>query len=219
MLRHGCCHVWVTCAIQQDPIPNFLTFKPDFATNRLHIKLNYTHSGLLFSDLRCTIASTLGFSDDMLVTTERYVGLEATAITVDIMWRKATNQAWSQFAATLPAQPSRGYTATQIKNDLNTIVEDYLYQNHQVGPATSPWNAMISNIQVLPGTQPHTYQIKTDYTNETLVKVRGDMYDNTDTSSLPNGHRNVLNILYEYIYLGISCNTIRRYAPSSNTYI
>eukprot|EP01043_Picozoa_sp_COSAG02_P007232 COSAG02_NODE_214_length_28689_cov_34.895523_6_plen_333_part_00 len=123
----------------------------------------------------------------MLTTTERYVGLETTAITVDILWRSKVSNPWQQFAATLPAQPSRGYTATQIKDDLNTIVGDYLYQNHSIGPTTSPYNVMISNIQVFPGTEPHTYQIKTDYTDETLVKVRGDMYDSTDLSGLPAG--------------------------------
>ena len=35
--------------IDGDPTPNFLSFKPNFTTNRLHITLNYDHSSLIFT--------------------------------------------------------------------------------------------------------------------------------------------------------------------------
>eukprot|EP01044_Picomonas_judraskeda_P021257 COSAG03_NODE_4956_length_1379_cov_3.973438_2_plen_252_part_00 len=73
--------------ITADPVPNWLSFIPDYATNRLHIKLNYEHSAILFSDVGCTMASTLGFTSDVVTTAERFLALETTAISVDIMWR------------------------------------------------------------------------------------------------------------------------------------
>jgi hypothetical protein len=59
--------------ILADPVPSWLTFKPDFVKNRLHIKLNYTHSSILFTDARSTLGATLGFTSDIL--TSRIGGL------------------------------------------------------------------------------------------------------------------------------------------------
>ena len=180
--------------IAADPVPNWLSFVPDYATNRLHIRLNYEHSSVLFSDSGCTMASTLGFSSDILTTAEIFMALSTTAISLDIMWRLGATDdsgnalAYQQFSVTLPAQPTRGYTATQIKNDLNTLVGDYLYTNHSIGPTQAPFNAMISSLIVKPGPDAHTYKVKMTYTDQTKVMVRGDMHDTTtDTTSLPRG--------------------------------
>jgi hypothetical protein len=174
--------------ITADPVANWLSFVPDFATNRLHIRLNYEHSSILFSDSGCTMASTLGFSSDILTTAEEYIQLATTPISVDIMWRLKITDAFQQFSVTLPANPTRGYTTAQIKDDLNTLVGDYLYTNHSVGPTLSPFNVMIASLIVRPGDEPNTYKVKMTYTDQTLVMVRGSMYDTTtDTTSLPRG--------------------------------
>ena len=140
------------------------------------------------------MASSLGFSTDILTTAEEYIALATTPISVDIMWRvSATDDsgnavAFQQFSVTLPAKPTRGDTAAQIKDDLNTLVGDYLYTNHSVGPTLSPFNVMIASLNVKPGPEAHTYKVKMTYTDQTKVMVRGDMYDRTtDTTSLPRG--------------------------------
>eukprot|EP01050_Picozoa_sp_SAG11_P015584 SAG11_NODE_2036_length_3895_cov_6.213646_3_plen_370_part_00 len=192
---------------------NWLSFIPDYATNRLHIKLNYEHSAILFSDAGCTMASTLGFTSDVVTTAERFLALATTAISVDIMWRLGATDdsgnplAYKQFSVTLPAQPVRGYTAAQIKDDLNTLVEDYLYINHSVGPALSPFNAMVASLDVNPGPSPGTYLVKMQYTDATKVMVRGDMHDETtDTSSLPRGQLRAGLPNPSYVQMGSSTN-------------
>ena len=72
------------------------------------------------------MGATLGFTSDIETTTERYLGLETNAIGVDILWRTKTTDSWQQFSVTLPAQSVRGYTTSQIKDDLNTLVLNYL---------------------------------------------------------------------------------------------
>ena len=133
--------------IDEDPQPFFVSFKPNFTTNRLHIRLNFDHSSLIFTDSRCTIATTLGFDANIDTTTEDLAFLRDDAVGLDILWRNLSSDPWQQFSVTLPQQQARGYTSEQVRTDLNQLVEDYLYQNHGIFNK-APFNNMIASITV-----------------------------------------------------------------------
>ena len=164
--------------IDGDPTPNFLSFKPNFTTNRLHITLNYDHSSLIFTDSRCTIASTLGFNANISTTTEDLAFMRDDAVGLDILWRNLSSDPWQQFSVTLPQQQVRGYTSEQVRTDLNQLVEDYLYQNHGIFNK-APFNNMIASITVNSSSTANTVAVLLTYTDATKCKIRGDASDAT----------------------------------------
>ena len=164
--------------INGDPTPNFLSFKPNFTTNRLHIRLNFDHSGIIFADSRCTIATTLGFDANIGTTTEDLAFLRDDAVGLDILWRNLSSDPWQQFSVTLPQQQARGYTSEQVRTDLNQLVEDYLYQNHGIFNK-APFNNMIASITVNSSSTANTVAVLLTYTDATKCKIRGDASDAT----------------------------------------
>ena len=173
--------------IDEDPTPNFLSFKPNFTTNRLHIALNYDHSSIIFTDSRCTIATTLGFDANIDTTAEDLAFLRDGAVGLDILWRNLASDPWQQFSVTLPQQQARGYTSEQVRTDLNQLVEDYLYQNHGIFNK-APFNNMIATLTVTPGDRADTVTVLLTYTDATKCKIRGDASDTTSNlASLSSG--------------------------------
>eukprot|EP01046_Picozoa_sp_COSAG06_P015110 COSAG06_NODE_958_length_11320_cov_10.832724_7_plen_522_part_00 len=169
--------------ILEEPVPNWLQFKPDFVKNRLHIKLNYTHSSILFTDARSTLGATLGFTSDILTTTELYPYLTTNAITVDLLYRGTTGAAWSQTSLTLPAAAA-GYDVTKIRTDLNALGKTFLLNK---GFSGAVFNAFIGSIEVAP-LDAESVTVRLVYTDPTLVKLRGDQTDTTsDLSALAAG--------------------------------
>ena len=169
--------------ILADPVPNWLQFKPDFVKNRLHIKLNYTHSSILFTNARSTLGATLGFTSDILTSTELYPYLTTNAITVDLLYRGTTSAAWSQTSLTLPAAAA-GYDVTKIRTDLNALGKTFLLNK---GFSGAVFNQFIASIEVAP-LDAESITVMLTYTDATLVKLKGDTSDTTsDLSALAAG--------------------------------
>ena len=177
-------------SILAEPVANFLSFVPDYAANRLQIRFNYTHSSILFSNTASTMASTLGFTVDMSTTAVEFESLKNTSFGIDILWRAAPNNpetgaaiAFKQFSITVPTMTIP--TVAVINAKINGIVAEYLDDNHDLD--SSPFTAMISAISVKPfnGGQ---VKVKLTYTDESRVKIRGDITDTGfDSSSLAHG--------------------------------
>ena len=176
--------------ILAEPVPNWLTFLPDYATNRLQIRFNYTHSSILFTNAAGTMASTLGFTADMSTTAVEFESLKNTSIGLDILWRTALNNpeagaaiAYQQFSITVPTMTTP--TVAAITSKINGLVATYLEDEEDLD--SSPFTAMIASIDVKPYDHEHV-KVKLTYTDETRVKIRGDITDTvTSTASLARG--------------------------------
>ena len=188
--------------IDAPPTPNWLTFKPDYVKNRLQIKLNFTHSSILFTDARSTLGPTLGFTSDILTTTEDYPYLATNAMTVDLLYRGTTGSAWAQTSLTLPAVAT-GYDVTKIRADLNALGKTFLLSK---GFSGAVFNEFIASIEVSP-LDSSTVNVRLVYTDGTLVKLRGDASDTTtDLSGLSVGQlrAGLPNPAYNLVFGGSS---------------
>eukprot|EP01046_Picozoa_sp_COSAG06_P074031 COSAG06_NODE_22436_length_723_cov_1.421474_1_plen_217_part_10 len=82
--------------------------------------------------------------------------------------------------------------AATLRTKINQLVGDYLYTNYSIGPATSPFNAMISSLTVEANpTAPKSFFSMLAYTNANLVRLRGradfSPAGSLNTSTLPRG--------------------------------
>ena len=176
--------------ILAEPVPNWITFLPDYASNRLQIRFNYTHSSILFSNAGSTMASTLGFTTDLSTTAIVFESLKNTSIGLDILWRTAPNDvdtgaaiAYQQFSITVPTLATP--TVAAVISKINGLVAAYLEDEEDLD--SSPFTAMIASIDVKPYDHEHV-KVKLTYTDETRVKIRGDITDTvTNTASLARG--------------------------------
>ena len=184
-------------AIARDDVPNWCQLIPDFETNRLHLRLIYPGSAIFFSDARCTLGSVLGFTSDVNTEREVFQELKTVGIGLDVLWRESLTDdsgnpvALQQFSITVPAL-AVGYTAAALRTKINQLVGDYLYTNHSIGPATSPFNAMIASLTVEANpTAPKSFFSTLAYTNANLVRLRGradfSSAGSLNTSTLPRG--------------------------------
>ena len=158
--------------IDADAEPNWLEFLPDFVSNRLRIKLSYTHASILFTDTRNTLGQTLGFTGDVLTTTESFNRLATNPITVDLLYRASDDVDWSQTALTLPAVTT-GYTTTKIRSDLNGLAKTAMAG---VSLKKVPHTAFIASLSVVPY-DAENVTVKLVYADATLIKLRGDASD------------------------------------------
>ena len=170
--------------IDAAPEPDWLSFLPDFVTNRLRIQLSYTHASIVFTDTRSTLGPTLGFSSDVLTTTESFNRLTTESVTVDLLYKADSPGAvWAQTSLELPAVAS-GYTVTKIRDDLNSLAKAALAI---VGLKTVPYTGFIASLSVVPN-DADTVTVKLAYANAALVKLRGDASDTvSDLSGLAVG--------------------------------
>ena len=174
-------------AIAKDDVPNWCTLIPDYETNRLHIRLNYIGSAIFFGDARCTLGKVLGFTQDVNTVNETLKLLEDNSVSLDVLWAAQQGDALAQFAITIPALAT-GYTTASLIVKINQLVEDHLYQVEGIGPAQSPFNAMISSLTVTANPNaPGRFFSKIAYTNASLLRLRGQANSSLDTSSLPRG--------------------------------
>jgi hypothetical protein len=182
-------------------VPNWCQLIPDYETNRLHIRLSYPGSAIFFADTRCTVGSVLGFTSDLNTEREVFQTLKTVGIGLDVLWRESLTDdsgnvvALQQFSITVPALAA-GYTAATLRTKINQLVGDYLYTNHSIGPATSPFNAMIASLTVEANpTAPKSFFSTLAYTNVNLVRLRGRADLGTagslNTSTLPRGQLRV----------------------------
>ena len=127
-------------AIAEPDVPNWCSLLPDYGQNRLDIRLNHAHSGILFSDSRTTLGKVLGFSHNVGGYEERYDGLfgslsgtDTTSVKLDIIHRASTSSAWQTFGITIPKRPvagaspgsddaKNGYTITELVAKINALV-------------------------------------------------------------------------------------------------
>ena len=174
-------------AIAKDDVPNWCTLIPDYETNRLHIRLNYVGSAIFFANDRCTLGKVLGFTQDVNTVNETLKLLEDNSVSLDVMWAEIQGDQYEQFPITIPALAT-GYTAATLVTKINQLVEDYLYQVEGIGPAQSPFNAMISSLTVTANPNaPGRFFSKITYTNASQLRLRGKADSSLSTSYLPRG--------------------------------
>ena len=139
----------------------------------------------------------LGFTSDLNTEREVFQELKTVGIGLDVLWRESLTDdsgnpvALQQFSITVPALAA-GYTAAALRTKINQLVGDYLYTNYSIGPATSPFNAMIASLAVEANpTAPKSFFSTLAYTNANLVRLRGradfSPAGSLNTSTLPRG--------------------------------